>query len=213
MIIGETWIMNKINKKISICIPYHDTPKTAFFLSRLLRSIDEQTFKDYEIILTKEGSMPVNTNAAIQKATGELVKIMFSDDYFAHTGALQEIVDNFEQSDSWLVTGCIHDKEGQIFNQHLPFYNDTDMCCGINGIGSPSVLTMRREQMILFDENLSFMLDCDLYKRLYAKYGFPKILNDFNVVIGLHEHQISNTMPIEEKQKELDYLLNKYKVV
>ena len=65
--------------RLSICIPYHDTPKMAFFLSRLLKSVDAQSFTDYEIVLTKEGLMAENTNAAIKKAKGEIVKILYAD--------------------------------------------------------------------------------------------------------------------------------------
>ena len=60
-----------------------------------------------------------------------------------------------------------------------------------------------------FDENLSFLLDCDLYKRYYNQHGPPKILNNLNVVIGIHDEQVSNVMPQKEKDKEFNYLQQK----
>lgn len=201
------------NPKISLCIPYHDTPTTAFFLSRLLHSIDQQTFKDYEIILTKEGKMAHNTNEAMKQAKGELIKIMFADDYFAHPKALKIIIDNFRPQDDWLVTGCLHQKiDGDDYEDphspHLPEYTN-DIETGNNRLGSPSVVTLRRPAL-LFDENLSFLLDCDLYKRYYAEYGLPRIVNDLNVVIGIHDNQVSQIMTNNEKLSEFEYMKKKY---
>lgn len=197
--------------KISICVPIHDTPDTAFFLSRLLNSVSEQKFKDYEIVITKEGTMPQNTNAAIKKARGELVKILYLDDFFAHEDALQIIVDNFATEDEWLVTGCLHTTDGENrINPHLPTYN-AEIHKGVNTIGSPSILTIRNDGNILFDENLTWLLDCDLYRRYYDRYGAPKIVNDLNIVIHQGEHQMTHKLSQERKLKEHYYLVEKYK--
>jgi len=92
---------------------------------------------------------------------------------------------------------------------HYPSWNDS-IHLGQNTIGSPSVLTIRNDGHLLFDETLSFLLDCDLYKRYYKQYGPPTILKDLNVAIGLHAGQTSNLMPQEEKEKEYKYIMTKY---
>lgn len=193
--------------KVSIVIPFHWMENWPVFLSRCLMSIEAQTFKDYEIVLVKAGSMPVTTNRAIESAKGELIKILFMDDYFATANSLQEIVDNF--TGDWLVTGCLHDSDGKIENYHEPKYTD-DICTGNNCIGSPSVLTMSREKLLTFDESLSWLLDCDLYKRLYDSYGPPTLLSTPNVIIGLHNGQTSVLMSDKEKRKELAYMKKKH---
>lgn len=196
--------------KISICVPYHTSGKTAYFLSRLFTSLDSQTFKDYEIILTKEGKMAENTNAAIRKSKGEIVKILYSDDYFAHPKALERIVEAFGPTDTWMATGCLHAHIGETpHTAHLPVWTET-IHTGNNGLGSPSVVAFRKADVLYFDENLSYLLDCDLYRRLYDAYGPPKILDDLNVVIGLHEGQVSNLMPEQEKLQEFMYMKQKY---
>lgn len=195
---------------ISIVIPFHWMEDWEFYMGRCLRSIEKQSFTDYEVILTKAGLMAENTNRAIESAKGELIKILYMDDYFAHSGALQEIVDNFTEEDMWLATGCLHKKKEEMpHSPHLPEYTE-DIHTGNNRIGSPSVITLRNNGHLLFDENLSFLLDCDLYKRYYSVYGLPKLSNDLNVVIGLGEHQTSNIMPSEEKLKEFEYTKQKY---
>lgn len=200
--------------KISIAIPIHNMPNKDFFLSRALNSIHTQTFKDYEVVITEEGSMPVNTNAAMNKSKGELVKILYMDDYLAHPNSLQEIVDNFGDNDHWLATGCLHQQtDGDLHEDpHSPHYPEytQDISTGNNRIGSPSVITLRREGMLLFDENLSWLLDADLYKRYYAKYGLPKILNDLNVVIGIGSHQTTHVLSAKQKGFEHEYLNKKY---
>lgn len=203
--------MKDSTPKVSIVVPIHTSMKDGdYFLWRLVQSLMRQSFKDYELVIVQEGLMARNSNSGIQKARGELIKILYLDDYFAHDNALQEIVDNFGPEDQWLATGCLHQGEDEEpHSPHLPEYTQ-DIHRGNNRIGSPSVITIRNSGHLLFDENLSFLLDCDLYRRYYETYGPPKLLNDLNVVIGLHEGQTSNTMPSEEKLTEYQYLLEKY---
>lgn len=201
-------------QKVSICIPYHQTPRTAFFLGRLLRSIEEQTFTDYEIILTAEGKMAENTNAAMRKAKGELIKILYMDDYFAHPTALRHIVQNFKKDTQWLVSGCLHQHvDGYHYEDphspHTPQWTE-DLVKGNNRLGSPSVVTLRNEGHLEFDETLSYLLDCDLYQRYYDTYGPPTLIDDLDIVIGIGSHQMSHTMPQEEKLQEFDYMEHKY---
>jgi hypothetical protein len=158
--------------------------------------------------------MAENTNAAMRKATGELIKIVYMDDYFAHPKALQKIVTAFTDDTVWLATGCLHQRVSDEYYEdphspHLPEYTH-DIERGNNKIGSPSIITLRNEGKLYFDESLSFLLDCDLYKRYYQQFGKPKIINDLTMVIGIHDNQVSNTMPQEEKLQEFNYMHDKY---
>lgn len=197
--------------RISVVIPFHFMDNWEFFLMRAIRSIEVQTFKDYEIILTKSGRMAENTNHAMRSAQGELIKILYMDDYFEHDRALQVISDSFSESCQWLATGCVHQTIGEMpKNPHLPRWTE-DIHRGNNCIGSPSVVTFRNDSGLqFFDEKLSYMLDVDLYRRYYDLYGPPCILNDLNVVIGVGPHQTSNLMSDEEKLEEAHYTIKKH---
>jgi len=191
--------------KISIAIPVYEMENKEFYLNRCLESIKNQTYKDYEIVITENGrGMASNTNEAIKKCKGRFIKILFMDDYLAHKYSLKEIVDRFQSR--WLVTGCEHDNHSP---DHYPRYNE-DIHKGYNTIGSPSVLTILNKNPLLFDENMSWLLDCDYYKRMYDKYGEPTILNTVNVGIGIHKGQATYILSDELKTNEHDYMLKKY---
>jgi len=184
---------------ISILVPYHDMDNAEFFLKRNIDSIMSQTYKNYEIVLTKDGKMAENINSAIRRAKGDLIKILFLDDYFAHPNALQDIVDNFKGG--WLVTGTDNNK--------YPYYTE-DTYLGNNKLGSPSALTFENKDPLLFDETMTWLLDCDYYKRLFTRYGEPSIIDGINVCIGCGVHQSTHLLSEELKTNEHNYMLKKY---
>ncbi len=194
--------------KISLAVPYHDTPKTAFYLSRLLNSVAQQSFKDYEMVLTKEGPFARNHNAAITKATGEYVQMLQMDDYFAHADALTRIVEGLEDH-TWQITGCIHDDGTSIYGPHTPSWTD-DIYTGNNRLGSVSTLSFKREQGLFFEEPLTWLVDVDLYYRMYLRYGYPHINGDTGIIVNTTHDRLSSTLSKEIRQDEYDYLLKKY---
>lgn len=185
--------------KITVAIPFHWMDNWQFFLNRCLESVESQTFKDYEVVLIKTGNMPVTTNAVIKASTGELIKILYMDDYLAHQLALQDIVDNFKGN--WLFTATD--------NNLNPHYTE-DIHLGNNKLGSPSALTIRNKTPIFFDEKLSWALDCDYYKRMYEIHGLPVIVDRVGVNMGLGSHQMTQLLTDEEKELEVRYIINKH---
>ncbi len=217
--------------KISVAIPTHEMEDREFFLSRCLDSLWTQTFQDFDIVVTDNSEddvvkdiceyygsvkyyrnarkgMAQNTNEAINKSTGELIKILYMDDCLAHDEALQEIWDHFDGG--WLVTGCEHvyQKDFRRYNAHTPSFNGIGT--NQNTIGSPSVLTIKNEIPLLFDEKMTWLLDVDYYRRLHARYGLPRILKDINVCIGVGEHQMTYILGDGLKASEYDYIQHKY---
>jgi hypothetical protein len=196
--------------KISILIPYHDAPNTAFYLSRLMMSIEDQSFKDYELVLTKEGAFARNHNAALIKAKGEIVQYMGRDDYFADNTSLQRIVDAFnDPSIAWAIGCSLHEKNREVGWPHIPYWTD-DIYTGNNRLGSVSTLSMRSEKALMFEEPLQWLVDCELYYRLYLKYGLPYLHKTPTVVIDTRDDRLTSTLSNELKVKEVEYLQKKY---
>jgi len=195
--------------RISVCTPAHRIPETEEFLRRIRESLDSQSFRDFEWVVTYEGKMAENSNAAIKKAKGEIIKILYMDDYLYSPDALMRIDQFFDGNTKWAVSGCIHNNESGTFNPHYPSWSDR-IKEGANTIGSPSVLAFVNDDPLLFDETLSWVLDCDLYQRLYERYGEPVCINSLDVGIGIGPHQTTNLLTTSEKQAEFNYLTNKY---
>lgn len=108
--------------KVSICIPAY---KQVAFLRSTLASISEQSFNDYELIVSDDSpnrdvenlvnefgfgrrlryvrneqplGSPRNWNAAMALARGEYVKLMHHDDYFLHPDALTKFVEMLDRN-------------------------------------------------------------------------------------------------------------------
>lgn len=222
--------------KISVCIPIHSMMNADFFLRRNLDilSIQKHNSFNIEIIITdnsdddhlkeicKEYSdldlkysknprkgMAQNTNEAIKRATGSLIKILYLDDYLSSENSLYDIIDAFmtRPEANWLATGCEHGGfTSKRFSPHIPKFSAED---SDNFIGSPSVITIKNNLDIYFDESLTWLLDFDFYRRLNKYHGKPILLDNLNVVIGIGKHQMTNILSDELKLKEKEYIINK----
>lgn len=172
----------------------------ADFLWASVNALMEQSFQDFEIVITKEGKMAENTNAGIKRARGEYIKILYLDDQLAHKDALKEIVEAVEGHE-WLINGC----DTNVY----PYYTE-DIETGNNKLGSPSCLTIRNSEPLLFDENMSWLLDCDYYKKMYEDFGEPVILDGVHVIMGVGEHQMTHILTHADKIAEEEYMNKKY---
>ena len=232
--------------KISIAIPTWESYNNGEqFLDDLLRTVEIQTFKDFEVVISdhskddyllpkiKEfedkfdikyyrnendrGNGPANMNNAISKCSGEIVKIIFQDDFFYDDEALEKIYYALSDSDRmWLLNGTNHTKDdGNSFYWDLyPKFND-DLLKGENTISSPSVVSFKRQSEVIFDETLVYFMDIDYYYGMREKYGDPVFYNDILVTNRFpHENSISSNIENKEKMMSVEskYCFQKYGV-
>lgn len=234
-------------KKISIAIPtWECNGKGSEFLDDLLRTIEIQHFKDFEVVVSdhskndelihkvkefsskfeikyfknenNHGNSPANLNNAINNCNGEVIKIMFQDDFFYDDEALEKIYYSLIDSDRmWLLNGTNHTKDhGNSFYWDLyPSFND-NLLRGVNTISSPSVVSFKREVDLRFDEKLVYFMDLDFYYGMREKYGEPVYYNDILVSNRFpHEDSISSSITNKDElmKSESEYCLNKYGVI
>lgn len=222
---------------ISICIPtYEMKGKGAEYLKFSFNILYQQTYKDFEIIISdhsesdiiknlciqwkdildikyfkneyKRGNSSANINNAIKNANGNIIKILFQDDFLYDEYSLEKQIECFKEG--WLVTACCHYNGEEIYKPFYPKYHD-QIQYGQNTISSPSVLMFENKDIIEFDDNLIWLMDVDYYKRLYNKFGLPNICNYISIVNREHSNQVSNTLATQEiQQNELKYIINKY---
>ena len=125
--------------QLSICIPYFlDDHQDLMYLKELLRSIQTQSFTNYEVVLSEDSASPLklevenvyeslsestqlrlvksqvsgvsaNVNYAVSLARSKYVKILFHDDLLAHANSLSEIIKSLDSSNKrWLLSACDH---------------------------------------------------------------------------------------------------------
>lgn len=229
-----------MKNKISVCIPtYEMAGQGVKYLKHSLDILTNQNFKNFNVVISdhslddniektckeyqevlsikylrndkKRGSSSANINNAISNADGDIIKILFQDDFLYSKNSLKEIVDNFDiNKDKWLVTSSEHTKDGTSFIKKFnPKYNRF-IHLGLNTISSPSVLAFLNKNPLLFDENLIWLMDVDYYKRCYNKFGKPKIVNKINIVNRLSENQLTNKITKKIKKQEYKYIIKKH---
>ena len=183
-------------------------------ISNLLNSYSNKLNIVYIKNPNNYGNTSNNINNAINHCSGDLIKIIFMDDYLFLPNSIQLIVDEFNKYSNrkWLVNSYAHTQNyKKIFWQYHP-KNNPKMGLGINTIGCPSGLTIRKVITQRFDENLKWFMDCDYYYRLYLNYGEPIYLHKILVINYLHANQVTNKQINDDLVKrEYQYIVQKYK--
>ena len=225
--------------KISICIPtYEYYGEGVEFLTQLFESINKQTYRNFNVVISdhsitnvievlcneyrnefeiiyiknndKLGNGPHNTNNAIKHSDGEIIKIMFQDDFFVNDDSLDKIVQSFNDNNcGWVVNGSNQTHDGVVCSGNMIPRWDENILSGVNTISSPSVLSFKKDSDCFFDENLVMLMDCEMYYQLYLKYGLPIVINDILICNRIHKNQISSLYR-NDVYKEMSYISNKH---
>jgi glycosyltransferase involved in cell wall biosynthesis len=246
--------------KVSICIPCYNNPGEV---ERLLNSILEQSYTDYEVNISDDSindetqllmekydgkianlkyihnEKPYghifNWNVAINMATGEYIKIMFSDDWFtskdslgafvnlldinskaifAFSGSRQVMLDGQKIGNMQHVT-IEHSKTS--YDRYAPkeyidkLRNDYRYLFQSNQIGAPSATIYRRidGEAVLFDEKSNWASDVFLYFDLFEKSETPSEAFAYTenslVSIGVHVNQYTEMFGERDMRIYNDY--------
>jgi glycosyltransferase involved in cell wall biosynthesis len=223
---------------LSIAIPSYEAKGFGvIYLEKNFKILLDQTFQDFEIIISDNSKddnilkltykynhllnikyfkndkigMSKNTNFAIEKSSGDFIKILYQDDFLYSRHSLSDIAKETVNDFDWLVTACEHSNDGETFYRSFyPIYND-DIHLGNNTISSPSVLTIKNSQnKLFFDENITWLMDVDYYKRCYKKFGNPRVLNRINVVNRTSLSQTSSSISEKQIREETEYTYLKH---
>jgi len=229
--------------KISICIPtYNMGGLGKQYLKESLDIIVNQTYKNIELVISdhsiddeiielcdeykekinikyirnsnKIGNSSSNTNNAILNASGEIIKILFQDDFLSSNDSLlNQLTSLIESNKKWSITPCLHCESNDINKLIDPYYPKmNNNILFENTLSSPSTVMLFKDVFLEFDDNLIWYMDTDFYKRMYDKYGNPDICNTFNIVNRRHKLQITRKIINNDIISfETNYLKNKYK--
>ena len=227
--------------RVSYCIPTHDgNARCQQYLFDIFYALSQQTNMNFEVVVSDHsksdkilkvikdywdvfsinyyrnsdslGNISANTNNALRIAEGEIKKVLFSDDFILTKNLTEELDKAFTPEVKWCVSGFAHtiDDGKSHYNPKLPEYNDR-LLEGINTLSSPSILALKGDLDEYFDEDLTMLMDCDMYYRLYKYHGDPVILQDFHISNREHKTQTQRTYD-HLLPKEIEYLKKKHSV-
>lgn len=233
--------------KVSIAVPtYEYYGRGVEFLDDMLRTISIQTMKEIEVVVSDHskdnqikkfceeniynlnikyfknkndvGNPCSNTNYAIDKCQGEVIKVLLQDDFLYDTEALEKIYDQLKNSESdWLVCGCIHTRDdgNSFFNPMFPRWSDLMILePGNNFIGSPSIIALKKSVDLRFDSKTAMLMDVDFYYGMMLEYGHPIYYNDILVGNRVRDTQTwKERISEKEVSEEFKYVKQKYKIL
>jgi hypothetical protein len=124
---------------------------------------------------------------------------MFQDDLFTDELALLRIRERFlDTNTSWVVTGFSHTQDGRDFYRPMVPRWSEHLLEGQNFMGGPSIVTMRKESVELFDPECKMLMDTEFYHRISANL-------DLDIIC---QHPDGSW---EANSKELEYVTNKHR--
>mgnify|MGYP003626789965 FL=1 len=229
--------------KVSVVIPcYEYGGKGVRYLSDILRTISQQTIKEVEVIIPdhsvnmdieefcydnifdlniiyfrnedNRGDVASNKNLGMDLAKGEVVKMMYMDDYFYTNDALEKTYNTLKNSDKmWLVCGTNHTRDnGKTFDTFImPRWNDNMLRArGNNTMSGVSVISYKNPMDVRWDSKTIMLLDVDFYYSLRSKYGDCIYLNECMITQRVNKDALSSTISDEDVQKEFVYCREKH---
>jgi dTDP-4-dehydrorhamnose reductase len=159
------------------------------------------------------GVISPNLNNALKNCSGKWIKILFQDDLLFDANTLKNIKDfiDFDKDMNWIASSFWHTNDGvSIYRRIKPTWPELPIWAGHNHIGCPSAITIKNEDILYFDDNLNWLMDCDYYQRMFLKHGLPKILDVDTMINRVVEDRLTNTIPEQQKISEYEKLKNIY---
>lgn len=212
--------------RVSILIPAYNQP---LLLKRTLDSIACQTFKDFEVIVTDDSDnymvqdligryptieniwyfrnhprlgSPANWNECIRRASGEYLKFLHHDDWFANEDSLKQFVAaldyhstaNFAFSRSITCTtdGMPIRKHSATEQQLQQLLENPTAIFPNNFVGAPSSTIYRRSVDLLFDTKLKWLVDIDFYIRILKQNPYFIFIPANSVCCSIGSHSVTS---------------------
>ncbi len=210
---------------MSVCIPAY---RRTHYLKRLLQSLAQQTFRDFEVILSDDSNdaavqqlaagykrqfpllyianetpfgTPANWNVAIGKASGEWIKLMHDDDWFATPDALQHFADATRHGQQLIFSAYTNVFEEKNSSQtvRLPSFfakrigQNPSLLMAKNVIGPPSVTLVHRSVAETYDERMKWRVDTDFYERILRQQKEYQYIDRPLIKVGISASQVTQS--------------------
>lgn len=242
--------------KVSICVPVYNNLEDV---KRLLNSIEKQSYQDIEVIITDDSTNDeimtyvseksyvryikntsrlghiYNWNEAINNASGEYIKIMFSDDWFTFEDSLQKMVDLLDYNPHVSMAFCgsrqtmleddadkLKRKSGaESFDRFAPLeytielHKDYRYLFISNQVGCPSATIYRRKKDNVantFDEKSNWASDVFLYMDILKDNPNFVYTEEPLICVGMHANQYTEMFSERDLRiyNDYKYMYEKY---
>jgi glycosyltransferase involved in cell wall biosynthesis len=204
------------------------------FIKNNITHILDQDYQDFEIIISdnsldcelcesiknidsrikyfksiKFGSSG-NTNFGISKASGELIKVIFQDDFLYTKDCLSELVKQATKTDKqWFMYHRVQTNSEEILTPHWNPY----ILHGFNTISAPSVVAFKKQNKVRFREQLVWYMDICFYYDMFMEFGEPELIKNAIIGISEWEGQVGKSITAEIYYREKDYIINTYGII
>lgn len=162
---------------------------------------------------------PANWNEAIKHAKGKWIKLMHDDDWFATETSLQQFAEAAENNDNCFIFSAFikvtesTEEEKIVYPEKYRMNlveKEPAILLAKNFIGHPSVTMHKNDEHFLYDPQLKWLVDIDMYIRRIEKnklFYIPQPL----IKIGISDSQVtSNVKDVADIEiPEHFHLLNK----
>ena len=221
----------KNNLTISTLIPvYQDSGLPIEILEQTLKSVLAQSHPASEVIVSDDSSgewlrywieefnlihdssiiylknptrkgVSSNSNYVASQAKGELIHFLHSDDQLASKYVYEEAIMEFSNpSCKWLL---LPGRMGETFTwPNLETLN----LFGINTVGGPSALIIRKILFENFNEEISMLMDIEFFNRASREIGPPFILKELSIEYGSGSWQLQRSLNEKSVLDELSHL-------
>ena len=152
---------------------------------------------------------PDNINFGVSVSKGNIIKLLFQDDFLIDSEALantQRVSHQFP----WMVCASqnANDRGHLVGRKVFPVYSNR-LRKGENLIGAPSAASFLRDSFVQMDGRLPYLFDVDWYLSMGHKHGYP--LHVSTPGVGIREHAGQATHWARHgKRRELRILRKKH---
>jgi glycosyltransferase involved in cell wall biosynthesis len=195
--------------KVSIIIPFN---KNRGYLSEAIKSVEQQTYKDYEIILSEsDNTVGYNFNKGLYKAKGELICFLAEDDMLT-PNSLEDRVHFMRFNDCDFIHGRAWEywdngtkREYKLNKPDVTF----ESCLQNNGIHGGTVM-YRRElfDIYRFNEELTTSEEWEFNLRLLFNKKKLSFVDSFTYLYHRHSQQKSIGNQSNEYQEKRNKVKN-----
>jgi len=232
--------MIRIQPFFSICIPAYNSVellnkllqsifKQTFTNFEIIISDDStnkevrdfcKTLNDDRIAYYKHKSVinpTENWNSSIKKARGKYRILVHHDDYFGDDTTLDKIYSESQKNGESMVYFLGFRNENNFrrfyygkFLMKQIFWRPDDLLY-VNYFSSPSCLVLNQKVDLFYNEELKWLVDVELYSRLFKKYSKIKLISSASMVIGAGNQRVTSTISKKDILKEF-YILKQKKI-